>query len=94
MQDITWQMTKQQKLRFGRFPRIAAAVASYHEGNQHPYVPLTIEWQSGGFLYVLALVDTEAEVTILHSNTDTKEATSQIRGLEGNPTLALHAKLP
>ncbi|KAK4807171.1 hypothetical protein QYF61_024291 [Mycteria americana] len=50
-------------------------------------------WWSGGILHVLALVDTGAEVTVLHSNINNKEATSQICGLGGNLTPALQAKV-
>lgn len=42
---------------------------------------------------MLALVDTGAEVTVLHSNINNKEATLQICGLGGNLTPALQAKV-
>lgn len=42
---------------------------------------------------MLARVDTGAEVTLLHSNINNKEATSQSCGLGGNPTPALRAKV-
>lgn len=63
---------KQQKLWSGRSPKIAATVTSYHEGAQHPCLPVSMKWQSGGILHVLALVDTGAEVTLIHSNINNK----------------------
>lgn len=74
-------------------PKIAAAVASYCEEDQHHCIPLTIKRHSGGILHVLALVDTGGEVTVLQSKINNKEATSQICGLGGNPTPALQAKI-
>lgn len=74
-------------------PKIVATVVSYCEWDQHHCVPLTIKWCSGGILHVLALVDTGGEVTVLQSNINNKEATSQICRLGGNPTPALQAKI-
>lgn len=42
---------------------------------------------------MLALVDTGGEVTVLQSNINNKEATSQICRLGGNPTPALQARI-
>lgn len=62
-QETTWQMPRQQKLKFGRSPQTDATVASYCEGDSCLYVPLTIKWQCGGIFHVLALMITGAEVT-------------------------------
>lgn len=40
--------------------------------------PHFVSWRSGGILHVLALVDMGAEVTVLHSNINNKEATSDL----------------
>ncbi|XP_074844505.1 uncharacterized protein LOC142010140 [Carettochelys insculpta] len=56
-------------------------------GDRRPFVPLTIKWPRGGEQHVLALLDTGAEVTILHS-TQTAGHVVVVQGLGGAETTA------
>lgn len=73
---------------------VAITVSPSHCGEGRcSYVSLTTKLWCGEMSHVLALADTGAEVTVLHSNINNKEATSQIRCLEEYLTPALRAKV-
>ncbi|XP_039618339.1 LOW QUALITY PROTEIN: uncharacterized protein LOC120534898 [Polypterus senegalus] len=58
-------------------------------GDRRPYTPLKIFWRKGQVQRVLALIDTGAEVTLIHGNTDNFEGECvTVTGYGGSEILA------
>lgn len=84
---VEWSLLPAWDWLIGRHSTVGAVTMS--EGDQHPFLLITVQWPQGGTQHVLALLDTRAEVTILHSPfQDLQGWTVLVQGLGGMETAA------